>query len=81
MDSIGRFEMLDFKNDVAHWRKKDELTGAIQQSAFDQEFGLDHDGFGEPLDACQYSSPHIFFLSFVNMVVRDLPTKCGPYLV
>ena len=50
MDSIGRFEMLDFKNDVAHWRKKDELTGAIQQSAFGQEFELDHNGFGESLD-------------------------------
>ena len=42
MDSIGRFEMLDFKNDVAHWRKKDELTGATQQSAFGQEFELDY---------------------------------------
>ena len=53
MDSIGRFEMLDFKNDAAHWRKKEKVRrthGAIQQSAFGQEFELDHDGFGEPLD-------------------------------
>ena len=53
MDSIGRFEMLDFKSDVVHWRKKDKVRrtlGAIQQSAFGQEFELDHDGFGEPLD-------------------------------
>ena len=30
--------------------KEGQTHGAIQQSAFGQEFELDHDGFGEPLD-------------------------------
>ncbi len=33
-----RFEMLAFKSDVSHWRKKDELTGVSVRYVSDVNF-------------------------------------------